>query len=264
MSQLTMPDLAASRVPGTAPGGDGADLATAVRELEARKALLTGAVAAMDAPDGLGAGLFEAALAEPGARWWPFDVARVHLLYGERLRRSREITLSRHHLQAALTAFELLGASAWAERAAAELAATAATRRRGEMGHAEPLTAQELQVAELAAAGLSNKQIGARLETSSLVKDRYKWEPTVRGETNSRAAISGLVRPSAASRTTWRSEGDRHDSASGGKEGDRTPAARCSWVAASSQGAAASRRKMWAAAFRYGRASLSRRSRCSH
>ena len=154
--------------------------------------------------------------------------------------------------------------AAWAERAAAELAATAATRRRGEMGHAEPLTAQELQVAELAAAGLSNKQIGARLETSSLVKDRYKWEPTVRGETNSRAAISGLVRPSAASRTTWRSEGDRHDSAAGGKEGDRTPAARCSWGAASSQGAAASRRKMWAAAFRYGRASLSRRARCSH
>src|SRR5580693_4751821 len=45
-----------------------------------------------------------------------------------------------------------------------------------------------------------------RLDTPSLVNDRYKWDPTVRGETNSRAAISGLVRPSAASRTIWRSE----------------------------------------------------------
>jgi hypothetical protein len=125
MTQLTMPDLAASRVGGMTPGAgrDGADLATAVRALEARKALPAGAVAALGAPDGLGAGLFAAALADPGARAWPFDLARVHLLYGERLRRSREITRSRHHLQTALSAFELLGASAWAERAAAELAA---------------------------------------------------------------------------------------------------------------------------------------------
>ena len=168
MTQLTMPDLAASRAGGrtAGTGQDGVDLTTAVRALEARKALLAGAVAALGAPDGLGAGLFEAALADPRARWWPFDLARVHLLYGERLRRSREITRSRHHLQIALTAFELLGASSWAERAAAELAATAATRRRVEMAQDGPLTAQELQVAELAAAGLSNKQIGARLYMS--------------------------------------------------------------------------------------------------
>ena len=44
-----------------------------------------------------------------------------------------------------------LGASAWAERAAAELAATTPVRQRREPGHADLLTAQELQVAELAA-----------------------------------------------------------------------------------------------------------------
>jgi DNA-binding CsgD family transcriptional regulator len=147
MTQVTMPDLAES-----------------VRALEARKALLSGAVAALAAPDGRAAELFEAALADPGARW-PFDLARVHLLYGERLRRSRQITRSRHHLQTALTAFEFLGASAWAERAAGELSATTPGQRR-ETGTADPLTAQELQVAELAAAGLSNKQIGARLYMS--------------------------------------------------------------------------------------------------
>src|SRR6202789_1099946 len=75
-----------------------------------------------------------------------------------------------------------------------------------------------------------------RLDTPSLLKDRYKCAPTVRGDTNRRAAISGLVRPSAASKTTCRSEGDRLDSASAGEEAERSPAARCSWDAAPSPG----------------------------
>jgi hypothetical protein len=108
---------------------DGGGLTAQVRALEARKALLAGTVAALEAPDDLTAGLFEAVLADPAARWWPFDLARVHLLSGERLRTSREITRSRHHLQAALAAFERLGASTWAERAAAGLAATAPVRQ---------------------------------------------------------------------------------------------------------------------------------------
>jgi DNA-binding CsgD family transcriptional regulator len=191
MTQVTMPDLAASRENGTVPatGWDGADLATAVQALEARKALLAGAVAALVAPDGLAAGLFESALADPGARLWPFDLARVHLLYGERLRRSRAITLSRHHLQTALTAFELLGASAWAARATAELAATAAARYRRETGYQDPLTAQELQVAELAAAGLSNKQIGARLYMSPRTVSAHLYRIFPKLGIGSRAAL---------------------------------------------------------------------------
>src|SRR5689334_23204882 len=56
-------------------------LTAQVQALEARKALLAGTVAALEAPDDLTARLFEAVLADPGARWWPFDLARVHLLY---------------------------------------------------------------------------------------------------------------------------------------------------------------------------------------
>src|ERR1700722_7885948 len=108
----------------SAAAADDDDLVMEVRALEARKALLTGAVAALAAPDDLAAELFEAALADPGARWWPFDFARVHLLYGEWLLKAREITRSRYHLEAALAAFERLGASAWAERAAAGLGNT--------------------------------------------------------------------------------------------------------------------------------------------
>jgi ATP/maltotriose-dependent transcriptional regulator MalT len=191
MTQLTMPDRTASRGggPAVAAGWDGADLATSVQALEARKALLAGAVAALTAPDGRAGELFEDALADPGAQSWPFDLARVHLLYGERLRRSREITRSRHHLQTALTAFELLGASAWAERAAAELAATAPTRQRRVTGHCEPLTGQELQVAELAAAGWSNKQIGVRLHMSHRTVSAHLYRIFPKLGISSRAAL---------------------------------------------------------------------------
>jgi DNA-binding CsgD family transcriptional regulator len=164
------------------------DLTAAVRALEARKSLLAGAVAALTAPDDLAAGLFEAALADPDGQLWPFDFARVQLLYGERLRRSREVSRSRHHLQAALAAFERLGASAWADRSAAELAATTPTRRR-ETGPEEPLTAQELRVAELAAAGLSNKEIATRLYMSHRTVSAHLYRLFPKLGISSRAAL---------------------------------------------------------------------------
>ena len=188
----------------SAGAADDDDLATEVRALEARKALLTGAVAALAAPDDLAAELFEAALADPGARWWPFDFARVHLLYGEWLLEAREITRSRYHLQAALAAFERLGASAWAERAAAGLGntglattglattglpTTGPVKRRREAGPREPLTAQELQVADLAAAGLSNREIAVRLCLSHRTVGAHLYRIFPKLGISSRAAL---------------------------------------------------------------------------
>ena len=188
----------------SAAAADDDDLVMEVRALEARKALLTGAVAALAAPDDLAAELFEAALADPGARWWPFDFARVHLLYGEWLLKAREITRSRYHLQAALAAFERLGASAWAERAAAGLAttglattglattglaATGPVKRRREAGPREPLTAQELQVADLAAAGLSNREIAVRLCLSHRTVGAHLYRIFPKLGISSRAAL---------------------------------------------------------------------------
>jgi DNA-binding CsgD family transcriptional regulator len=215
MPQLTMPDRVTSRAARNFPavgrdgsrqetvvrdavGRDGADVATAVSALEARKALLAGAVAALNAPDRLAAGLFEAALADAGARLWPFDLARVHLLYGEWLRRAREITRARDHLRTALAAFEYLGATAWAERAAAELAATGPTRRPAELSLAEPLTAQERQVAELAAAGLSNKQIAARLYMSHRTVGAHLYRIFPKLGISSRAALRDALSHRAA------------------------------------------------------------------
>lgn len=108
--------------------------------------------------------LFERALGLPTVEQWPFDAARIRLTYGERLRRSREAVEARHQLEAAHTAFRKLGASPWAERAQAELrAAGQATRTPADARGAASLTAQEMQIARLAAAGLTNKQIAERL-----------------------------------------------------------------------------------------------------
>lgn len=88
-----------------------------------------------------------------------FERARVELLYGERLRRERESAAARHYLASAARAFERLRAIPWLERARAELrAAGEPGERRGSL-----LTPQEHAVAELAASGLTNKEIAERL-----------------------------------------------------------------------------------------------------
>ena len=110
--------------------------------------------------------LFEKALSLPTVDLWPFDVARVQLAYGERLRRARAATESRTHLQAALTAFRKLGAIPWAARAELELRATGASRSASSAPGVAALTPQELQIAGLAASGMTNKQIAERLYLS--------------------------------------------------------------------------------------------------
>jgi DNA-binding CsgD family transcriptional regulator len=92
----------------------------------------------------------------------PFEHARTALLYGEWLRRGRRKNDARPHLADALGMFEALGARPWAERAAAELEATRA-RRTPESVAASGLTPQEGKIVGLAAEGLSNKEIAARL-----------------------------------------------------------------------------------------------------
>ena len=128
--------------------------------LSSRLALLAGGSAAIAAPDDTAFELFEEALAIPGIDRWPFDLARVQLAYGERLRRMRAMTESRVHLAAALGTFERLGARPWAERATNELRATGQTKPRAGQYARVSLTPQEH---EIATEGLTNKQIAERL-----------------------------------------------------------------------------------------------------
>jgi ATP/maltotriose-dependent transcriptional regulator MalT len=97
---------------------------------------------------------------------WSLERARLRLAYGEWLRRQRRVLESRGPLRAARDTFDDLGAAAWGRRARQELeAAGEATGRRAPRA-ADRLTPQELQIAMLAADGLSNKEIGARLYVS--------------------------------------------------------------------------------------------------
>jgi DNA-binding CsgD family transcriptional regulator len=134
-----------------------------VDELSPRLALVVAGAAAMAAPDGGHQDLFEQALSIPGADRWPFDLARVQLAYGEQLRRDQSPSAARTQLRAAADGFERLGARPWASRADSELRATGIRRERHDSPGAAGLTAQQSQIAQLAAAGLSNKQIAERL-----------------------------------------------------------------------------------------------------
>ena len=94
---------------------------------------------------------------------WPWTKARLELAYGSWLRRRRRVAESREPLRAAQTTLDLIGARTWAEQARAELRAAGARPAAGAPAGRGALSAQELQIARLAAQGLSNREIGQRL-----------------------------------------------------------------------------------------------------
>ena len=120
----------------------------------------------MTAPDDGALDLFEATLALPGIERWQFDLARVRLAYGERLRRHRAMTEARVQLNAAREVFERLRARPWVDRASTELRATGQTKPRAGDNVLDRLTPQEFEIVSLAASGLTNKQIAERLFVS--------------------------------------------------------------------------------------------------
>ncbi len=124
------------------------------------------AAAALSETGDKAARLFEEALGVPGSTRWPFDRARIQLLYGERLRRDQSPARARQPLTAALETFSQLGACPWAARAAGELRAAGQARGAPADGPGA-LTGRQREVARLAATGLSNKQIAEQLFLSS-------------------------------------------------------------------------------------------------
>lgn len=97
---------------------------------------------------------------------WPFFRARAQLAYGAWLRRQRRITESRRPLRAACTAFDALGAAPWAKRARQELRAAGQADLAARPAEAGVLSPQERQIAEMAASGMSNREIGQQLYLS--------------------------------------------------------------------------------------------------
>jgi DNA-binding CsgD family transcriptional regulator len=133
-----------------------------IHRISPRIAMITAGAAAVAADEKEADPLFEAALSLPQAARWPWEHGRIQLAYGQWLRRTRD-PRARLHLSAALETFDRIGAKAMAQRARNELRATGVATTSGSDAATGAMTVQERQVAELAAIGLTNKQIGERL-----------------------------------------------------------------------------------------------------
>jgi DNA-binding CsgD family transcriptional regulator len=158
--------------------------------ISSRLALVVAGAEAMVAHREEATRLFTRALALPGAEEWVYDFACVELSFGEHLRRSRAIREARVHLQAAAEVFTQLKAEPWLRRAMTELRATRLGGGRiVDQGRGEMLTRQELEVASLAARGLTNKQIGERLGMSPRTVGTHLYRSFPKLGITSRAAL---------------------------------------------------------------------------
>jgi DNA-binding CsgD family transcriptional regulator len=143
----------------------------------------------MLADDADAEGLYVAALADqPVAN--PFLRARVLLCYGVWLRRQRRVAESRDPLRSSRDAFDAIGAKTWAERARQELRASGEKSRRRTPERRDELTPQEMQIAQMAAAGLTNREIGERLFLSHRTIGSHLYRIFPKLAINSRSDLS--------------------------------------------------------------------------
>lgn len=139
---------------------------------------------------------FEEALAGDVMRS-PFQRARIQLSYGQWLRRHRSVAASRDMLRASRDTFDALGCAQWSDCARRELRASGERSRRRVPGAREHLTAQELQIAQLAADGLSNREIGQRLYLSHRTISTHLYRVFPKLGITSRAELHAALAPAA-------------------------------------------------------------------
>jgi DNA-binding CsgD family transcriptional regulator len=137
--------------------------------------------------------LFEVALSAD-LTGWSFLRARTQLAFGEWLRRERRAVESRRHLRAARETFDALGAIPWSDRARQELRAAGETSPHRSPAARDQLTAHELHIAQLAAQGLTNRQIGQRLYLSHRTVSTHLHRIFPKLGITSRSALGAALR----------------------------------------------------------------------
>ncbi|MFD5539092.1 LuxR C-terminal-related transcriptional regulator, partial [Streptomyces sp. NPDC127079] len=128
-----------------------------------RMTLLLHHAAALVGPEREAEQHYQLALVNHSANRWPWECAHLRLSYAIWLRRARRTREARAQLTTVLETAEHLGAGTLADAAHRELRASGAAPAPEGAGPLERLTAQQRQIAQLVAGGLSNREIGERL-----------------------------------------------------------------------------------------------------
>ena len=137
--------------------------------------------------------LYREAIDRLGRTRIAIHLARAHLLYGEWLRRENRRVDAREHLRTAHEMLDSMGAEAFAQRAARELVATGESARKRRTETVLDLTAQESQIARLAAEGHSNPEIGAQLFISRRTVEYHLHKVFSKLDISSRNHLHGAL-----------------------------------------------------------------------
>jgi DNA-binding CsgD family transcriptional regulator/tetratricopeptide (TPR) repeat protein len=144
---------------------------------------------AVVAPDADAEELYAGALAADLLRW-PWVRSRTELAFGSWLRRHRRVAESRGYLRSALATLGVIGAGSWADQARSELRAAGERTRDRAPSARQLLSAQELQIARLAADGMSNRQIGEQLYLSPRTVGSHLYRIFPKLDITSRAQLA--------------------------------------------------------------------------
>jgi DNA-binding CsgD family transcriptional regulator len=128
---------------------------------------------ALMADDDVAERLYQRAITELEQCLVVTDLAHAHLLYGEWLRGQKRRSDAGVQLRKASEMFESMGAERFVERASLELVATGERVRPRTPDRSSVLTPQEWQIATLAAQGIRDSEIAAKLFISSHTVDYH-------------------------------------------------------------------------------------------
>jgi DNA-binding CsgD family transcriptional regulator len=137
--------------------------------------------------------VLEEAASRYGELGYRFDQARSLLVLGRLQRRARKSGDARRSFDQAVSHFEQQGCTGWAEQAGEELARVSG-RRPGSEGQ---LTPSERRVVELAASGMSNKEIASQLFVSVYTVEEHLSNAYPKLGVRSRSQLANLLAPSA-------------------------------------------------------------------
>jgi DNA-binding CsgD family transcriptional regulator len=139
---------------------------------------------------------YRQALVVAGADHVPFERARVQLSYGQWLHRERRDKDARPYLNAAAHVFRRLAATPWLEAATHEQRAAGVRSDSSPADALSALSPSERQVVLLAAEGLTNPEIAARLFVSPRTVGSHLYRSFTKLGVSNRSQIAAVVQSS--------------------------------------------------------------------